>query len=62
MSHFIASSHGNLTLLEPLTDLARKFLSSFGFRPGPVALHYGDYKELRYAANGLGLRIEVEGK
>lgn len=59
MPHFTASTHGTLTVLEPLTDIARRFLSSLGFRPTKLALRYGDFKEIRYAANGAGLWIEV---
>lgn len=56
--HFAASRHGALTIVEALTTAARRFLASFGFS-NRVALTYGDFRELRYAANAAGLGIEV---
>lgn len=55
--HFAVSTHGTLTLLEPLTDLARQFLASLGFGTKKVAVTYRDLRELRYAARHAGLYI-----
>lgn len=51
------SSHGRLTVVEPQTPTAEKFLTCLGFRPGAVAVEYGDLRELRYAAREAGLSI-----
>ena len=59
MNHFAAFRHGALTVLEPLTEVARVFLKSLGFKLGAVALAYGDFKELRFEAKRAGFWIEV---
>ena len=55
--HFAVSSHGPLTLLEPLTAVAKQFLVSFGFAATKVAVTYRDLRELRIAARHAGLYI-----
>ena len=55
--HFATSSHGTLTLIEPLTDLARAFLVSLGFASKKIAVTYRDLREIRFAARHAGLSL-----
>lgn len=52
----ITSSHGRLTVVEPQTPTAEKFLATFGFN-GKAVVEYGDLREIRYAAREAGLSI-----
>lgn len=55
--HFAISNHGTLTLVEPLTDLARQFFRSLGIATAKLAVTYRDLRELRYAARAAGLAM-----
>jgi hypothetical protein len=63
-SDFAISSHSSFTssarslsVIEPLSDDARRFLASFGFHSGAVTVTGRDLRELRFAARDAGLSL-----